>query len=81
MGAYYEDYMIKGKASQSEVNDWLENQQAEDNACNGHRHGYSADTQTINRVELHDVTFKSDAEASEYCGQMAQKWEIGRAHV
>jgi len=79
MGAEFIEHTIEGKASQSELNAWLSDQQAEDRNYNGHQEGYSGDTQTIHAIELHDKTFTNQSEASDYCDENSKKWEYGVA--
>lgn len=75
MAADYIDYTIKGKhLSSSELAEWLRVTQEEENAVHGHHYGYSGDTQTVNRVELHEEILADENEASKLCVEKAEKW-------
>lgn len=75
MGAYYIDYTITGKhLSSDELGEWLIDTQEEENAVNGHQHGYSGDTQTVQCIELHDKILADEREASLLCSEKSEKW-------
>lgn len=75
MAADYIEYTIIGKhLSQSELAAWLQDTQEQENEVNGHQHGYSGDTQTVEYIELHDEILADAIAASELCSERAEKW-------
>ena len=79
MGAEYIEYTIDKKMTQSEIDNWLKDQQIEDNDYNGHRDGYSGDTQTIDKIKLHDQVYENLEDAEDYCLENSEKWYFGIA--
>jgi len=79
MGAEYLEYTIDDELNQIDLDLWLRDQQIEDNDYNGHRDGYSGDTQTIDQIKLSDKIFNSMEELEDYCLENAQKWHYGIA--
>lgn len=76
MGAVNIGFILKFKASEKEVKEAFLKQQEEDHWCNGTRHGYSADFQTVDKVICHFGTvMESRKQAENYCLEHAEKWE------
>jgi hypothetical protein len=79
MGAHNESYLLNKRLTQDQLDKFLKKQQKEDRKYNGHRDGYSGDSQTIDKIELHRKIFTCRDRADKYCLEHSEKWEHGVA--
>lgn len=76
MGATNIEFILKAKATKTEINKAFKLKRESDKDENGHRSGYSGDFQTVDRVEYHlNQTFETIGDAVDYCLDHAEKWE------
>lgn len=76
MGASNIEFKIKGKATKTQIDQRFKEQVESDRDENGHRHGYSGDFQTVDRVDYKYLAepFENYDEATDHCLETAKKW-------
>lgn len=77
MGATNICHVMRDKADNPAIEKAFRERQKIDQAENGHRQGYSADFQTVRRIDYRFLgkVYPNYKEAEEVCLEHAQKWE------